>query len=146
MTDMGIIKTYERGPKKVKKKPGWQQREAEEKAWLENINKMKLLPSNKKVKHTGTTLPKKMPSYKAELDAKQRAKGKSVVVPGVAGTTKKVLRPEIEYKDDPEMLKRELEARSRVFPVAPAYNKGGDQLVTPEFLKDLKAGVTRRRS
>ncbi|WP_407306966.1 hypothetical protein [Acinetobacter sp.] len=143
---MGIIKIYERGSKKVKKKPGWKEREAEEKAWLDGINKMKLLPSNKKVKHTNSPAPKKMPSLRVELETKQRTSGESVVVPGIAGTTKKVMRPEIEYKDNPEMLERELKARERVFPVAPGYNKSGDMLVTPEMMKDIRTGGGRRRS
>lgn len=68
----------------------------------------------------------------------------SVSTPGgIAGKT--VHRPEITYADRPDMLERELKARQRKFAVAPAYNKGGDVLVTDELMKDIAAGGTRRR-
>lgn len=54
--------------------------------------------------------------------------------------------PRVLYKDNPEMLERELKARERKFMTAPAYNKGGDMLVTPEMMKDIMAGGGRRRS
>ena len=63
---------------------------------------------------------------------------------GGAGT-KKVPRPEIQYKEDPELLARELKARERKFTTAPAYNKGNAVLITDEMLKDITAGKTRRR-
>lgn len=140
---MAMIFTHQKGPKKPKKKPGWQDAAYEHEQWLKSVKSMKL--SDDKKPRAPAKLPPKMPSLRGRLEEARRIEGKSVVELG-AGCTKKVIRPEIEYKDNPEMLERELKARERVFPVAPAYNKGGDQLVTEEFLKDLKAGVTRRRS
>lgn len=58
----------------------------------------------------------------------------------------KVHDPKVLYKDNPEMLERELKARERKFMTAPAYNKGGDMLVTPDMMKDIMAGGGRRRS
>lgn len=135
----------QKGPKKPKKKPGWQDAAYEHDQWLKGVNSMTLFGDKPKPKGR-STLPSKMPQLGAVVREKQRATGESKVDVGVAGTTKKVLRPEIEYADNPEMLERELKARERKFLVAPAYNKSGDMLVTPEMLKDIKTGGARRRS
>lgn len=138
---MSIIKIYQGKSKPAKKKPGWQQKEAEYQAWLKSVQSMT----------SGISKPKKEIAKRIEVVvsgpviAKERLqKGNSLITPGGTGT-KPVHRPEIVYKDDPEMLKRELKARERKFATAPAYNKGGAVLVTDEMMKDIAAGKTRRR-
>lgn len=141
---MAMIFTHQRGPKKPKKKPGWQDAKYEHDQWLKGVQSTKLFDT-KKVKPAGAKLPSNMPSLKGRLEEMKRVEVNSIISTEQATCTKKVNRPEIVYKDDPEMLERELKARERKFAVAPAYNKGGDQLVTDEFMKDITAGITRRR-
>lgn len=100
---------------------------------------------------SGISKPKKEATKRIEvvvsgpvIAADRLQKGHSLNTFGGAAT-KPVHRPEIMYKDDPEMLKRELKARERKFATAPAYNKGGAVLVTDEMMKDIAAGKTRRR-
>lgn len=137
---MGIIKIYGKS-KPAKKKPGWQQQEAEYQAWLKSVQSMS----------SGISKPKKATTKRVEVVvngpviAKDRLqKLPSLKTSGGAGT-KPVSRPEIQYKDNPEMLERELRARERKFATAPAYNKGGAVLITDEMMKDITAGKTRRR-
>jgi len=139
---MPTIFINHRGPKKAKKtaKPDAKQ---EHDDWLKSVNGMKLFDTKKR--KAPATLPSIMPSLKAKLQENNRTCGSSLQEFGQAGGTKKVHRPEIVYKDNPEMLERELKARERKFAVAPAYNKGGDQLLTEQGMKDLIAGGTRRR-
>jgi hypothetical protein len=118
--------------KKPKRKPGWQKAEAEHKAWLKSIQTMtsgipKTSVNGVKVNQT------------LEVPIQPRA---ARYVPGVGG--KVVPRPELLYRDNPEMLNRELEARARRFNVAPAYNKGNDQFVTEEELVNQLKGNKRR--
>lgn len=135
----------QKSPKKQKKKAGWQEEAKQHAEWLKGVQSISLFGTAPKPKGK-SKLPSKLPSYKAELEAKQRVHGQSLVDLSVSGGTKKVLRPEIEYADNPEMLERELKARERKFLVAPGYNKSGDMLVTPEMLKDIQTGGGRRRS
>lgn len=130
--------------KKPKKKPGWREAEAEEAAWLKNISEMTAF-SNTKYKGRVSTASTKSPVVDGTLVGADRPKiGASLGSFGGAGT-KKVSRPEIEYKEDPELLTRELKARERKFTTAPCYNKGNSVLITDEMLKDIIAGKTRRR-
>lgn len=138
---MGMIKIYQGKSKPAKKKPGWQKQEAEYQAWLKSVQSMS----------SGISKPKKEATKRIEvvvsgpvIAADRLQKGHSLNTFGGAAT-KPVHRPEIMYKDDPEMLKRELKARERKFATAPAYNKGGAVLVTDEMMKDITAGKTRRR-
>jgi len=138
---MGMIKIYQGKSKPAKKKPGWQKQEAEYQAWLKSVQSMS----------SGISKPKKEATKRIEvvvsgpvIAADRLQKGHSLNTFGGAAT-KPVHRPEIMYKDDPEMLKRELKARERKFATAPAYNKGGAVLVTDEMMKDIAAGKTRRR-
>ena len=89
-------------------------------------------------KPTTKLVLKKKPVLQTELSVRR---AKYVVGAG----TKPVPRPDILYRDDPEMLARELKARERKFATAPAYNKGGSVLITDEMMKDITAGKTRRR-
>ena len=138
---MGMIKIYQGKSKPAKKKPGRQKQEAEYQAWLKSVQSMS----------SGISKPKKEATKRIEvvvsgpvIAADRLQKGHSLNTFGGAAT-KPVHRPEIMYKDDPEMLKRELKARERKFATAPAYNKGGAVLVTDEMMKDIAAGKTRRR-
>jgi hypothetical protein len=137
---MGLIKIYQGKSKGAKKKPGWQKEQQEYQEWLKRVNSMTL----------GVTKPKKKTTRKIDPVVRGPVIDQSRIPSQPHSTsfgngTKEVLRPEILYKDDPEMLARELAARERKFATAPAYNKGGDVLVTDEMMKDITAGRTRRR-
>lgn len=143
---MPMIFTREKPLKKQNRKPGWQQKEAEYQAWLKQVNSVSLF-GNK-------TSPFKQSAIKNPV------KPVSVIVPqgpvnrtglkpaslmtfgGVGG--KSVARPELQYRDNPEMLERELVARQRKFNVAPAYNKGGDVLITEAELVNTLSSNKRR--
>jgi hypothetical protein len=139
---MGVLRIYQGKSKPAKKKPGWQKEKAAHDEWLARVNATTLGITKPKAK----TTKKIDPVVKAPVVNPDRLKkaGPSIMTPGDT-STKPVARPEILYKDDPEMLKRELTARERRFATAPAYNKGGDVLVTDELMKDITAGKTRRR-
>lgn len=138
---MGIIRIHEK-PGKVKRKPGWAQKQAEYEAWLAKVNAMS----------SGIRAPKTVVAVKRPEPPPQVLRDttdgiyptpRSMYTPGVGG--KVVPRPDILYRDNPEMLARELKARERKFVIAPMYNKGAAQLVTDETMKDITAGITRRR-
>ena len=138
---MGMIKIYQGKSKPAKKKPGWQQKEAEYQAWLKSVQSMT----------SGISKPKKQTTKRIEvvvsgpvIETERLQKGHSLITPGGAAT-KPVHRPEIIYKDDPEMLKRELKARERKFATAPAYNKGPAQFMSEDMDSDMKKGLLRRR-
>jgi hypothetical protein len=135
---MGMLFTSQRC-KKPKKKPGWQEAARQEAEWLAGINKLKLAPGTTPF----TKAPKKGPLKVKKVEAEPVEHLPATYLPH--GGTKKVLRPHLTYRDDPEMLKRELAARERKFSSAPAYNKGGAVLITDEMMKDITAGLTRRR-
>lgn len=139
---MPTIFINHRAPKKAKK-PAKRDAKQEHDDWLKSVNSVKLFDTKRP--KAPAKLPSIMPSLKTKLQENNRTCGSSLQEFGQAGGTKKVHRPEIVYKDDPEMLERELKARERKFAVAPAYNKGGDQLVTDAVMKDIIAGGTRRR-
>lgn len=125
---------------KTKKKPGWKQEQEAHDAWLKSLKSMTL--------GHGKTVKKTTKKISPVVDSVFVDENRIHNIPKSTGfgvATKKVDRPEITHKDNPEMLKRELEAKSKKFMVAPAYNKGGDQLMTEEMLKDLKSGLLRRR-
>ena len=130
-----------------KKKPGWKEAAAQEAEWLKNVQSIKLF-ANQGRKFGGKVQIGVKISVIADgaKPVERPIIGKSLggFVQGGAGT-KPVHRPEIMYRDNPEFLKRELKARERKFATAPAYNKGGDVLVTDEMMKDITAGKTRRR-
>lgn len=135
---MALIYTNQRS--KPKRKPGWQKSAEEYQAWLKQVNSMttgfssknrsKVKPQPKVTTSAGTTST----FIKKDITAFQ------------GGGTKPVYRPEHTYADNPDMLERELKARERKFTTAPAYNKGGDVLVTDEMMKDIMSGATRRRN
>lgn len=130
--------------KNPKRKPGWKEAAAQEAEWLKKLNELTAF-STSKYKGRVSTPTTRSPVVDGTLVGADRPKvGKSLSEQGGVGT-KKVPRPEITYKDDPELLERELKARERKFNTAPAYNKGGDVYITDEMMKDITAGKTRRR-
>jgi hypothetical protein len=137
---MGIIYSNQKC-KKPKRKPGWREAEAQQQVWLKSIQTMS----------SGIQKPKTIVAFKPQrnpprmlTDTTEGLHPAHVAryVPGVGG--KSVPRPEILYKDDPEMLERELAARARRFNVAPAYNKGPDILVTEDEITAQLVGGRRR--
>jgi hypothetical protein len=129
--------------RRQKKKPGWKDVAAQEAAWLKSINSMTAFSTTKyqgRVSTPGT----RSPVVDGTLVGADRPKiGKSLNEFGGAGT-KKVLRPEITYKEDPELLARELKARERKFNVSPVFNKSGDMYVTEEELVKVLSSNKRR--
>lgn len=141
---MQVIKIYHK-PKKTNKKPGWQKAEAEHEAWLKRVNSSTLFNKGAMPKMQRTTKVIDPVVRAPFIDESRIIKAKSLFTPGDS-CTKPVHRPEIQYRDQPEMLQRELEARERKFNIAPAYNKGPEQYTSDEMMKDVKAGLNRRRS
>lgn len=135
---MGMITIYHRS-KKQAKKPGWREQQAEYEAWLKKVSSMS---TNFSAKNRGSATSQPPKPSQAQLPEKKSTSFESFKGP----TTKPVHRPELLYRDDPEMLERELRARERKFATAPMYNKGAPQLVTDEAMKDIMAGGTRRRN
>ena len=135
---MTLIYTSQKS--KTKKKPGWKQEQEAHDAWLKSLKSM-TLGHGKSVKKT----TKKIDPVVSGVFVDESRLSKLPKSTGCGIATKKVDRPEITHKDDPEMLKRELEAKAKKFVVAPAYNKGGDQLMTEPMMRDLKLGLLRRR-
>lgn len=125
---MSFIKITERSAKsKQKKKPGWQQREAEHAAWLAKVNSMTFSSRAPRIVKKVVDPVVKQPTVRKQDHVP------SLSTPG--GSTGRVVNsPEILYADNAELLERERAARARKFNVAPAYNKGADQLVTEEEL------------
>ena len=140
---MALLRIYQSKGKPGNKKPGWQKAEQDYKDWLAKVSSQTLFNPAAK--------PKMKPAKQKidpvvrgpVIDPARLQKLPSVSTPGGAGT-KSVLRPEITYRDNPELLERELAARQRKFNVAPAYNKGADQLVTEEQLQALLSSNKRR--
>jgi len=124
-----------------KKKPGWQAAQQQEAEWLAGINSMKAFSTSK-----WKGAKKAAPSPVVGVVKRQVIDGVVVqsVPMGVGGGTKKVIRPEIEYKGNEELIERERIARERKFNIAPAYNKGGDVFVTEEELANQLRGNKRR--
>lgn len=128
--------------KNPKRKPGWREAAAQEAEWLQQVQRLKVFDTTK-YKGRVSTPTTRSPVVDGRLPAERPKLGESLPEFGGAGT-KKVPRPEIMYKDDPEMLARELKARERKFNTAPAYNKGGYVMVTEdELTKFLKSNKRR---
>lgn len=139
---MGMIRIFQGKSKPAKKKPGWQQREAEYQAWLNGVKGQSTEFGRGRKPVTAKIVTPVVP--RVPVVAEDRlCKLPSRSTPGGAGT-KPVARPDILYKEEPELLARELAARERKFNVAPAYNKGGDQFVTEEELSKQLSGNKRR--
>lgn len=135
-TFMGMIKIYASKSKPAKKKPGWQKAEQEYKEWQSKIAGMSSGIKGLRQQSTiGKAPPKELAAGKADI-----LQAKYVVGSG----TKKVSRPEIEYKGNPELIERERIARERKFNSAPMYNKGGAAFVSEEELQNVLSSNKRR--
>lgn len=137
---MGFFRVQEKAGK-TKRKPGWQKAQADYEAWLNGVKSQTTSFARTArpvtVKKVSPVVPQ------APIISKDRGKGISLgSLP--TGGTKPVHRPEILYKDNPEMLERELLARQRKFNAAPAYNKGAAQFVSEEELQNLLSSNKRR--
>lgn len=142
---MAIIYTNTKPSKPTKKKPGWKKEQEEYEAWLAKHQSTQ--KQSKKLKDTKTSPSLKRSTQLSTLVLERlnfSASTPSKINPSTNQPVK-IHDPKVLYKDNPEMLERELKARERKFPTAPAYNKGGDILLTPELMKDIQAGGTRRR-
>ena len=136
---MAIIYTHQKS--KPKRKPGWKQQAEEYGAWLKSVQSMK---TNFSQRNTSKAVkPQEKTTTSAGVTSSFAKKSFDAFK---GGGTKPVLRPEIMYRDNPEMLEREIKAREHKFIAAPLYNKGGAQLITEEALKDIQSGATRRRN
>lgn len=123
---------------KVKKKPGWRQAQAEHEEWL-----AKHKPNTKLEAELNRAAQQPLTLKGFSQSPRQTQATRSVQTSPVVPQT--IHDPRVLYKNDPEMLERELKARERKFTTAPIYNKGGDVYVTDEMMKDITAGTTRRR-
>ena len=133
---MGFIRIHEKAGK-TKRKPGWQKEAAEYAEWQSKIASM---TSGIQTTWKGKALAERKAAKPTPAEVLAPLKAKFVT----GGGTKEVHRPELIYRDNPELLARELAARQRKFNVAPAYNKGADQLVTEEELANLLRSNKRR--
>jgi len=135
---MGLLYTSTKSKKATKKKPGWKKEAEEYAAWeAKHAANPKLAKGLRK----SASQPLSLKSF--AISPRQVPQPKSVQT---APVKEEVIHdPRVLYKDDPEMLERELKARERKFNAAPIYNKGGDVLITDEMMRDITAGVTRRR-
>jgi hypothetical protein len=138
---MGMLRIYQGKSKPANKKPGWREAAAAEAAWLASLNKLTVTTKPK----TAVKNPKPVQVVvSAPVVSPDRLnRPPSLMTPGGAAT-KPVARPDILYKEDPEMLRRELEARLRKFNVAPAYNKGPSIYVSEEDITAQLVGGRRR--
>lgn len=139
---MGMITIYP-SRSKSKKKPGWRAAQAAEAAWLKGLQAL-TVTTKTKVQLTHPKIIQVVVPQGPQVSPDRVNRPPSLGTFGGIGG-KPVARPDILYKDDPDMLARELKARERKFATAPAYNKGGDVLITDEMMKDITAGKTRRR-
>jgi hypothetical protein len=136
---MGMIRIYQE-KSKGKKKPGWQKEQEEYQKWLDSVKSQTL----------GAARKNRAPQPKAKaVPVVEKPVIRKVDQPAEHSTsfgagTKAVPRPEIMYKDDPEMLARELAARARQFNVAPAYNKGPTIYVSDDEITNQLVGGRRR--
>ena len=132
--------------KNPKKKPGWREAATQEAEWLKSIQSVKLFSSpGRKYKGQVKVGGRLSPVVDGTIPIPQLKIGQSLGGFTSFSGGKPVLRPEIQYKDDPVMLARELKARERKFATAPAYNKGAATLVTDDMMLDIQKGLTRRR-
>ena len=141
---MALVYTNQKS-KKQNKKPGWQQAEAEYAAWLAKVNGTTLFTPGSKPKMQKSAKKIEVVVTGPVIDKSRLTKGKSLGEMVPKGGTIPYEDPRITYKDNPEMLARELKARERKFATAPAYNKGAPQYISEDMMKDITAGTTRRR-
>jgi hypothetical protein len=127
---MGMMFVREKAGK-TKRKPGWQKAQQEYAEWQSKIAAMS----------SGIQRPKKLLKVKPVLVVEPTSTPTKYVV---GSGTKPVPRPEIRYRDNPELLERELAARAIKHNAVPAYNKAGDSYVTQEELVNMLRTNKRR--
>lgn len=130
---MGIHYTATKSKVKAKKKIGWQKEAEDYAAWQAKHAPNPKLQQELKAK-----------SFSYQLTSPRQTERLPSKATGIVRANV-IHDPRVLYKEDPEMLERELKARERKYTTAPIYNKGGDVLVTDEMMKDITAGATRRR-
>lgn len=139
---MTIIYTNQKS-NRVNKKPGWKQAESDYNKWLNKVNSMTLFNSPIKVKQASAI-------KNVQIKAFVEQKVNRPEVKGYVSCGKPVNNPYVMYKDDPEMLERELKARELIeekkHRTAPVYNKGGSVFMSDDMIKDMMNGSLRRRS
>ena len=129
--------------KKANRKPGWQRAEQEHADRLARAQSQTLFNPTAKPKRQ-RALRTISPIADSAVDRASAHVPSRVTIGDTS--TKAVLRPELTYRDNPELLARELAARERKFNAAPAYNKGGDVFMTDEMMNEIvKTGGNRRR-
>ena len=120
------------------RKPGWAKAKAEHDQRLAKVRSATLFAN-------GQRMSSKPVAPKAAVGETTRIAHRPQSLGSFGGNgTKPVHRPEVEYRHDPEMLQRELRARSVRHNHAPAYNKGPDVYVTPEEITAQLVGGRRR--
>ena len=141
---MAIIYTNQKS--KAKKKPGWEKAQKDHDEWLKSINSMALFDNKKPKKFAAKRID---PVIKTDVPTITDERKKAFSLPSRQTTIKgggiPYVNPAVLYKENPDMLERELKARERKFTTAPIYNKGADTMITDEMMKDITAGITRRR-
>ena len=141
---MAIFYTSQKS--KAKKKPGWQKAQQEYDAWLKGIQSMTLFdnakPKKAAVKKINPIVDTSSPTLS---DGRKKAFELPSKQASILGGGIKYQDPKVQYKENPEMLERELRARERKFTTAPLYNKAGDQYVSDDMMKDILSGSNRRR-
>ena len=136
---MALIRIYQAKSKPAKRKPGWQKSAQEYAEWQSKIESMSSgIQSNWK----GAALVKEA-TRKAKLSPAEALAPLKAEFVQDAGT-KFVARPELQYRDNPELLERELIARQRKFNSAPLYNKGAAGYVSEEELQAVLSSNKRR--
>lgn len=136
---MGLIRIYQGKSKPAKRKPGWAKAAQEYAEWQSKVSSMT----------SGIRAPKTIVAVKPTKSPSEVLRNSTTGIHPqpkyvIGSGTKPVHRPDILYRENPEMLQRELAARERKFNVAPAFNKGGDQFVTEESLQQLLSSNKRR--
>ena len=141
-SDVSTFRIFQSKSKPAKKKPGWQQRAAAYDAWLASVQNQQLGLGRSPVKGKIAAKDLVVPATPVVSKDRTHKHLSRIEFGGTAG--KPVARPDILYKDDPDMLARELAARQVKHNTAPAYNKGPDQFVTQEELTNQLKGNKRR--
>jgi len=146
---MALLYVGTKSAKKQNKKVGWKKELEEYEEWMKKhgATSVKKPTNNSKRSSKAVVTRPTSSSFSALEEAKAKSSLPKLSVPNSTPKEEaKIHDPRVLYKDNPEMLERELKARERKFLTAPAYNKCGEMLVTPDMMKDIMAGGGRRRS
>ena len=143
---MLMIFIKEKPLKKPKRKPGWQQKEAEYQAWLKQVNSVSLFGNKTSpFKQSAIKQPVKPISLvqpQGPVDRPSPRPASLMTFGGIGG--KPLQTPEALYPNNPELQERERKARERKFNTAPAYNKGPSIYVSEDEITNVLVGGRRR--